>query len=279
MADDITGAVAPTAATIPNPAAPAAAASVSPVTQETPPAVPLSAAPPVEPPSNPEAPPSAAVASSEPSLLGAEPPKTEKAADPEKAPDAKAAEAAKADGTEQKKEEGSQSGEPAPLPTFEAFTLPEGFQKDDGRLGEFTKELAEFELTAKADHAQVQALGQKFLNQHVAEMQRMHDFYRTAFDKQVSDWKDSFQKDPEIGGNRAETSVKAAREFIHTHGGTEAQQAEFRQLMNTTGVGNHPSLIRILAKANAVLGEGKPLAASKPVPAPQGKAQRRYSGA
>lgn len=176
----------------------------------------------------------------------------------------------------EKKEEGGQSGEPAPLPVFEAFTLPEDFSSDGTRLDEFTKELADFETATKADHAMLQAFGQKLVDRHVAEVQRLNDFYKTAFENQKNDWKQSFEKDPEIGGNRAQTSINAAIQFIETHGGSTEQKAEFRSLMNTTGVGNHPALIRILAKANAVLAEGKPLPGTKPPAASTSKVERRY---
>lgn len=218
------------------------------------------------------------VAAPEKSLLGAEPPK---AAAPEVKDTAPAeVKAADAPAPETKKEEGSQSAEPAPLPTYEAFTLPEGITADDTTLGEFTKQLAEFETHTKADHAAVQEFGQNLVNRHVAEQQaltqRITEHYQNAWEKQGNDWKDAFEKDPEIGGNRRDTTLNAAQEFIRTHGGTEDQQNEFRQLMDTTKIGNHPALIRLLAKANMALSEGKPLAAPKPSLTTASKVERRY---
>lgn len=248
----------------PAPSAPAEAVvapvSATPAHAETP----VVAPPASDPSSAPEAPPSEKAATS---LLGGEPP----------------AEAPKADAVvevkpETKIEETSQSAEPAPLPTFEAFKLPDGSPLDEGKLGDFTKELAEFELTSKADHVALQEFGQKLLDRHTAEIQRMADYYKIAWENQKNGWKDAFEKDQEIGGNRANTTINAALQFIRTHGGTEAQQQEFRQLMDTTGVGNHPALIRVLAKANSVLSEGKPLAGTKAEKPPTSKVSRRYGG-
>lgn len=287
MADDAPVTPAVTPAPIPAVAAqapaPIAAPAVSPdvAAAQTPAAT---SPPAAEPPPAPEAPPSPAAPAAA-SLLGAEPaPKEATPADPASAPEAKPedapVEAAPAEG-DVKKEEGSQSGEPAPLPTFEAFTLPEGFAPDEAKLGEFTKELAEFEHLTKADHAETQKLGQKLVERHVAEMksaiQRLNEHYVTNWEKQASDWKDSFEKDPEIGGNRAQTSLNAALEFIRTHG-DEARQADFRKLMNDTKVGNHPALIYYLAKANMVMSEGKPLPGVKPPAPPQSKVSKRYGG-
>ena len=83
--------------------------------------------------------------------------------------------------------------------------------------------------------------------------------------------------DPEIGGNRWQTTVDSATNFIRTHGGTEAQQAEFHKIMDESGLGNHPAMIRILARAGAAMSEGRPLAAQAPAVA-LSKTQKLYGG-
>jgi len=181
---------------------------------------------------------------------------------------------------EDNKNEGDQSGEPAPLPTYESFILPEGSTLDAERLGEFTKQLAEFELNTKADHAEVQKFGQGLVDMYLSEVQtsieRLNKHYSDAWEKQKNDWKESFIKDPDIGGNRQETTVNAALEFIRTHGGNEAQRKEFTQLMDTTGIGNHPAMIRLFANAMQTYSEGKPLPASQPMNSAKSKVERRY---
>ncbi len=197
----------------------------------------------------------------------------------DKAPDAEGEKPAD-EAVEQPKEEGSQSEEPAQLPTYEAFTLPEDVKLDDEKLGEFTKELAQFETDTKADHAKMQQFGQKLLDRYVAETQdnnkRLVEYFTNTWEKQKSDWKEAFEKDPEIGGNRKDTTVNAALEFIRTHGGNETQQQEFRDLMESTGIGNHPAMIRLLAKANMAMAEGKSLPATKVAPETRSKIDKRY---
>lgn len=171
--------------------------------------------------------------------------------------------------TAEKETEGSKSDEPAPLPTYEEFKAPEGITLDAEQIGDFTKALAEFESKTKADHAEVQALGQGLIERHSAEVKKSIEGYTTslldAFEKQKNDWRESFEKDPEIGGNRKDTTVNAALEFIKTHGGTEEQKQEIHQLMDQTGVGNHPAILRLFAKAMNTMSEGKPLPATRPV--------------
>lgn len=174
-----------------------------------------------------------------------------------------------------------QSAEPAPPPTYEAFQLPEGAVVIPERLGEFTSLLSSFETNTKADHAAVQAFGQQLVDRHIAEVQRavaeVHKANVNAWDAQKTAWKDQFIQDPELGGNRMQTTVDAAIGFIRTHGGTDAQQAEFQALMNESGLGNHPVMIRLLAKAGAAMSEGRPLAAQAPA-VQKTKTQKLYGG-
>lgn len=160
--------------------------------------------------------------------------------------------------------------ETAPTPpVYEPFKTPEGTTFDTERLGKFTELLSGLEMTGKADHAAVQEFGQKAVDFHINEINRTSEeltkLYQTTWERQKTDWKDSFLKDPEIGGSNSDNSLVAANSFIITHGGTPEQQQEFRNLMNTSGIGNHPAMIRILAKAGLAMSEGRPLTAVKPL--------------
>lgn len=176
--------------------------------------------------------------------------------------------------------EGDQSVEPAPPPTYEPFVVPEGVKLDDTRVKDFTGLLAELEQSGKADHTAVQAFGQKAVDFHINEIKKavtdVQKFYQTSFENQKNAWRDQTQKDPEIGGNRFDTSVKAALTFIRTHGGTQEQQTEFKNLMETSGLGNHPAMIRLLAKAGAAMSEGRLLQATTPPAAPKSKVATMY---
>lgn len=204
-------------------------------------------------------------------LLGAEP-----VADPANAEAVKPVEAPKV--------EGSQSDEPAQLPTYDAFTIPEGMPVDSERLGQLNTDLGTLELAMKAKpeeaHTLMQTFGQNLIERHVAgienALKRATEASNIAWEKQKSDWKDAFIADPEIGGNLQDTTVNSAKEFISTHGGTPEQQAEFRTLMQTSGLGNHPAMIRMLANAMRAKAEGKPLPGTKPAIGTVSKVAKRY---
>lgn len=173
-----------------------------------------------------------------------------------------------------------QSAEPAPPPVYDPFTLPEGITLDTERVGKFTEIMSELELGGKISHDLVQQFGQKAVDLHISEVKKATEDltkkYLEVWDKQKLDWKDTFLKDPELGGNRFQTTVDSALTFIRTHGGTPEQQTEFKNLMETSGLGNHPAMIRLLANAGRTMAEGKPLAASKPVPATKSKVETMY---
>jgi hypothetical protein len=177
-------------------------------------------------------------------------------------------------------DEGGQTEDPAPPPKYEPFTLPDGVTVDEGKLGEFHAILSELELEGKADHAMLQAKGQKLVDFHINEVKNavtnITELYQKTWEKQKTDWKESVVKDPELGGNRLQTSIDTALNFIRTHGGTSEQQQEFRELMESSGLGNHPAVIRLFVNAGRTMSEGKPMAAPKPIMQSKSRTQTMY---
>lgn len=162
------------------------------------------------------------------------------------------------------------------IPTYEPFTLPEGVTVDDAKMGDFTKMLGDFETTAKVPHEEVQKLGQQMVERHIDEMKRYTESLTQAWDKQKNDWKESFLKSSEFA-NRTDTVVNAAIDAIGLYGGTKEQQTEFRKLMEDTGIGNHPAMIRTLSNIMLAKPEPKQLAAPQIATAAKvSKVQKMY---
>lgn len=181
---------------------------------------------------------------------------------------------------EQKKEEAVQSAEVAPTkPTYDALKLPEGLTPDDIKLGAVTDILADMEL-AKGDHAKMQELGQKLIDQSIAHTQevlvKQINHYIGLHNQQVETWETAFMNDPEIGGNRKDTTINAANEFIKTHGGNADQQKQLREILHSSGLGSNPAVLRTFAKAMANMAEGSPVPAKAPVPQATSKISKRY---
>ena len=178
----------------------------------------------------------------------------------------------------EKKDESSQSDEPASLPSYEPWKFPDTMTVDEAQVAETNKLFGEFEQEARKDpHAAMQKFGQQLIDRYVTGVQTVADqiasAYKESWKAQTKGWYDSFVQ--EFGDKKDEVAA-ASREFIRRHGGTPEQQAEVRTLMQNTGIGNHPAVIRMLAAATANLSEGKPVPAGAPPAQPQSRKQRFY---
>ena len=144
------------------------------------------------------------------------------------------------------------------------FKFPEHFQPDTKGMEAFTGILSE----AKAP----QELGQKIMDLYVKEVAKFQEAQIRAFTETTNNWKEDVLADPELGGNRIQTVLKTCGSVMEQFG-----TPELRSVMNLTGVGNHPEMVRFLNKIGKFLGEGKPVRAEKPVAAtPPTRSQRRY---
>jgi hypothetical protein len=199
------------------------------------------------------------------------------------APEKPAVETKPADGEKQvegeKKAEGDQSDEPASLPTYEPFVLPEGLKFEESALGDFTKSLAEFENSPKT-HEEVQKFGQSLVDRHIAAIQtaltRQIELQQIQKTDQRKEWIGKFNADPEIGGNRRETSLREAKEFIKTHAPKSSDA--FYNALAETGADAHPDIVRFLleVKNSSTFKTPQQLAAPKPVSEPKSKIEKRY---
>lgn len=186
---------------------------------------------------------------------------------------------ADAQSPEAPKEEG-QSEEPAQPIVLDPFELPDGITLDAERVGEFTGKLVDFAKELKADPASIRDFGQNLLNMHMAEVtQAVTAFSQSQlerFESFKSELRQKVEADPQLGGNRLNTTLENANYAIRLFGGSPEQQSELRGALDALGVGNHPALIRLLDNAGAAMREGRPLAAKAPPSAPKSKIATMY---
>lgn len=168
--------------------------------------------------------------------------------------------------------------EPAPLPTYE-FKTPEGFEVAPEKMGEFQKLFGEFERSTGGDHVKFGEHGQKLIDFHLAELQRVHEAgekaSREAWETMRDEWRTSFRNDTDLGGPKQQATLSACASVIDQFGGNATQRAELRQWLAVTGMGDHPALIRLLSNVQKVLGEPKIVPAIPPATKPS-RASRRY---
>lgn len=158
--------------------------------------------------------------------------------------------------------------------TYEPFVLPEGTQVNEAEMKAYTDVFGKHQIPREAV--------QELINLHLAKTaeltQRQATMQREVWNNTRRGWVDEFTKDPEIGGNRRETTLQQAGGAIERFGGNAAQQKALRDALTLTGAGDNPHVIRLLSNLGKALGEGRMVAATQSK-APQGKStsKNRYA--
>lgn len=145
-----------------------------------------------------------------------------------------------ADGEAKPGDEAKPEGAPE---SYEAFAVPEGFNLEEGDAKSFGDLAKEANLT--------QAQAQKFMDLAGARMAVLAQQQQDAYKATVEGWAASTKADPEIGGAKLPATVKYAQKALAAFGeGTDAAEA-----FETTGLGNHPGIIKMLARIGKDLSE------------------------
>lgn len=126
------------------------------------------------------------------------------------------------------------------------LTLPDDMQVDEAMLGALAPAMKEAGITGK----QANTLAAAFAAQQKAQFEQ--------FGQTVAGWAKTAQADPEIGGVNWDASVANAQKVIKQFGSDG-----LREYLNQTGAGNHPEVIRLMAKVGAVISEDNPTSTSQ----------------
>lgn len=147
----------------------------------------------------------------------------------------------------------------------EKITFPEGFEKDEALFGEFTNVAKEHGLTGPA--------AQKLLDLAVKQAQAANQKLEAAWNKQQEAWQTEIKADKEIGGDKLEGMLQT---FSKVANDSELSDPKFREALHMTGAGNHPAIVRTLARWAKALSEGGPVqgtpAAERRTPSTLGEA-------
>lgn len=126
--------------------------------------------------------------------------------------------------------------------SYQAFTLPDGMTVDDGLLGRFRSVAAGLGLT--------QAQAQQLVDLR-AEQARQE---AAAHAGQSRQWAEEARRDPEFGGAGFQTALAVA-----DRGLASFATPELRALLDQTGLGNHPEMIRLAYRIGRTLSEPGPV--------------------
>ena len=143
-----------------------------------------------------------------------------------------------------KTEDGGEKPKAEGPPEKYEFQLPEGMALDEAALGKFEPVLRDVGLT----NEQANKLAGVFAEIRAADLQAS----QTAFVEQVNGWLGQVKADPDLGGEKFDATAKAAGAAMAAFG-----TPELREVLNNTGLGNHPELVRLMSRVGAALQEDK----------------------
>jgi len=126
-----------------------------------------------------------------------------------------------------------------------SLTMPEGVEVDQELLDAVGADFKELNLT----NGQAQKLADKF----TSVMQARAENQGKVWGERVQKWADDAKADKTMGGDNWNGTVNDAQRAIAKLG-----TPELKEYLNSSGGGNHPEVIRILAKAGALLKEDNP---------------------
>lgn len=153
---------------------------------------------------------------------------------PPQDPDGKKGEG-EGDGKDDGKQESDQPIE------YSDFEVPEGMELDKDLLDKATPIFKELGLT--------QEQAQRLVSLKADEVKAQID----AHENQVKQWGEDLKNDKELGGDNFEQNMSIAKKALE-HFGTP----ELAQLLDASGLGNHPDLARFFVKVGKLTLEDQP---------------------
>ena len=124
------------------------------------------------------------------------------------------------------------------VPESYELKMPDGVELDQAATTEFTAIAKELKLD--------QAAAQKLADIGAKMAQRQAD----AHAQLVETWTEQVKTDKEIGGDKLAENLGVARKAIDTFG-----SPELKALLNSTGLGNHPEVVKLAFKVGKAISE------------------------
>lgn len=124
------------------------------------------------------------------------------------------------------------------------FQAPEGVSFDTELLGEFEGVAKELKLS-QADAQKVTNIGAKLAQKFEAQQ-------AATLTKLTAEWVETASNDQEYGGEKLQENLVVARKAMDAFG-----SEELRTLMEKTGLGNNPEVIRFMFRAGKAISEDR----------------------
>lgn len=147
----------------------------------------------------------------------------------------------------------SEQDKPQGAPEKYEFAAPEGQAFDNAVIDQFSEVAKELNLPQDAAQKILDKVGPVIQARQAEALQAVR-----------SEWEAASKSDKEFGGDKLAENLAVAKRALDQFG-----TPELRELLNTTGLGNHPEFIRVMYKAGLAISEDGFVSGngSKPAPA------------
>ncbi|MBT1896958.1 peptidase [Enterobacter hormaechei] len=125
------------------------------------------------------------------------------------------------------------------------FKPAEGQELDTAALEQFEPIARELNLTNEQAQKMVDLYGTKI-------MPMVQKQQAEAWQKQTEGWAETVKADKEIGGDKLTANLSAAQRALEQFGDTE-----LKEYLDSTGLGNHPALVKAFIKVGKAMSEDK----------------------
>lgn len=131
------------------------------------------------------------------------------------------------------------------------LTMPEGVELDADMLAIVAPTLKELNMS----HGNAQALVDKFIEAQTAKAEAA----TKRWGETITGWLDSAKNDPDMGGAKWDDTARDASSVVRRFG-----TPELRDYLEASGAGNHPEVIRLMAKVGSMIAEDQPAISENP---------------
>lgn len=129
---------------------------------------------------------------------------------------------------------------------YEPFKAAEGLELDPTVMAEFGALAKEFGLSQEKAQKLVDLQSKLALGEDTARQAALLQ----ALDAQAKAWTDQIKSDPELGGAKFDATIQTAHKAMQAFG-----SPELRQLLNESGMGNNPEMVRLFHKVGLAISE------------------------
>lgn len=149
------------------------------------------------------------------------------------------------EGKQEGEKEGEKEGESEAPEAYE-WNVPEGFEGDLDQAA-----IEEFEPIAK-ELGLTQEQADKMVALHAESLQRANQHARDTWAQQMQTWQDDLRNDPDFAGAKFDENIGSAMKAVEKFGTPGLKEA-----LESTGMGNHPELVRTFANIGQAISEDK----------------------